>query len=965
LLHRYTGQDDIIVGMPVIVRPGQKFASEIGYFINMVPLRTRCGDQQKFSELLRSARKTMLDAIYHSSYPFELMLDKLRTRSTTKNAVFQVNFAYQNFIGDESFSTIVRQPGLEITKVEEIGPEGYSDLGMEIFEKDGAFSIHLRYNPDLYPAGAMERFCAHYTALLKSISSDGDLPLHAYSIVPEDEKRKLLVEFNATDASFPQDRCIHDFFAEQVARDPHKPAVAFRDQRLTYGELSERTTALALHLQSLGVKPDAVVGLCLERSAEMMIGIMGTAQAGGAYMPLDPEYPDERLTYMLQDSNAAVVLTQEKFRDRVNALVTPGTVVLCLDTEWAKIPQANGAELRREVGPRNVAYVIYTSGSTGKPKGALVEHQALVNRIHWMQNSYLIDERDVVLQKTPYSFDVSVWEFFWPMMTGASVVFAEPGGHKDVAYLSGLIESAQVTTMHFVPSMLRAYLEHADIACGSVRLIFASGEALDRGSCERYRTKFPHAALHNLYGPTEAAIDVSYYDCTALTESFVPIGKPIDNIQLYILDRNNHPQPIGVAGELHIAGVGLARGYLNRPELTQEKFVANPFTPGARMYRTGDLACWMPDGNIQYLGRIDTQVKIRGFRVEIGEIEAQLNEFAGIQDSAVIAKGEGADKHLVAFYRAHDTSADHLVQLSGDALRAHLLRALPDYMVPTAFVSVNSIPLSSNGKVDRRALARLEVTLASAQEYVAPRNETEKQLVAIWSEVLNVAPETIGVNDNFFELGGHSLRAAQLLAKVRAQLAVEIPLKAFFEGGSVALMARYAGAAEKSEARIITPIDRSQLETLPLSFAQERLWFMHQLEPNSAGYNLPGAVIIDGDVDTEQLERAFNLLIARHENLRTVFPTENGQARQRILDRVDFRLERNDLRDGGDAAWREAEAQRLCRIDAATSFDLATGPLLRGRILRLAEHEHVLMLNMHHIISDGWSIGVLVNELRA
>ncbi|HET8798055.1 MAG TPA: amino acid adenylation domain-containing protein, partial [Thermoanaerobaculia bacterium] len=971
LLHRYTSQDDIIVGMPVIVRPGQKFATEIGYFINMVPLRTQCSDQQRLSEFLRDVRKTMLDAIYHSSYPFELMLDKLRTKSTTKNAVFQVNFAYQNFIGDDSFASIPRQPGLEIENVAEIGPEGYSDLGLEIFEKESLFSVHVRYNPDLYSSDAIERFCRHYAALLESLCRDGDRPLHEYSMISETEKRKLLVELNDTAAEFPREKCIHDFFAEQVAAGPDRTAVVLGDERLTYRQLYDRVSILARFLQSHGISPDRIVGLCVERSLEMMLGIMGTVVAGGAYLPLDPDYPDERLTYMMQDSQASIILTQEKFRGRIGTLAGASAAVLCLDTQWPEIVsrvaalEAEGVALRRDVKAGDVCYVIYTSGSTGKPKGALIEHRALVNRLHWMQKAYRLDDSDVVLQKTPYSFDVSVWEFFWPMMTGASLVFAVPGGHKDVAYLQRLIGEAGVTTLHFVPSMLRAYLDHADEACPSVLRIFASGEALDKGSVDRYRSKFPNGVLHNLYGPTEAAIDVSYYDCSQLPYPFVPIGKPIDNIQLYVLDAYNQPLPIGVPGELHIAGVGLARGYLNRPELTQEKFVANPFDPGTRMYKTGDLACWMPDGNIQYLGRIDTQIKIRGFRVEIGEIEARLNQFPGVLDSAVIARGQDADKQLIAFYRAKESTSDRLVQLPADELRAHLLRTLPDYMVPSAFVSVAAIPLSSNGKVDRRALSRMEVTLESAQEYVAPRNETEKQLVEIWAQVLGVAPEKIGVNDSFFELGGHSLRAAQLIARIRTQLGVDIPLKAFFDGGSVAQMARFAGAAPKSDARVIERVDRSKLERLPLSFAQERLWFIDQLEPGSAGYNLPGAVTIRGPLDVDQLDAALNQIIERHETLRTVFPSEEGQARQRILDSVDFRLERFDLTAIVDAAERDAEARRLCRVDAAAPFDLARGPLVRGRILRLAGDEHVLMLNMHHIISDGWSIGVLVHEMRA
>jgi amino acid adenylation domain-containing protein len=974
LLHRYTGLDDIIVGMPVNVRPQRAFAAEVGYFINMVPLRTACSETLTLGAFLRDVQRTMLDAIAHASYPFELMLDKLRTGSGTKNSVFQVNYAYQNFITDASFASVVRQPGLDVQHVAEIGPEGYSDLGLEIFEKDAVFRVHVRYNPDVYKEEAIARLCGHYATLLDRFRGDEERRLQDYSIVSASEEQRLLVAFNDTQADYAKDNCIHDLFAERVASDPGRTAVVYGEQVLSYQQLYQESCRLAVHLQSLGVKPDSVVGLCVERSVEMMLGIMGTVQAGGAYLPLDPEYPDDRLTYMLQDSDAAIVLIQEKFRHRISSLVAPGTIVVSLDRDragdeagrdWRATEQeSQDAEPRREVMPHHACYVIYTSGSTGKPKGVLVEHRALVNRIHWMQKRYQLDESDVVLQKTPYSFDVSVWEFFWPMMAGAAVVFAAPGGHKDVQYLGRLIDAAKVTTLHFVPSMLRAYLDTSEARCGSVRRIFASGEALDREAVDRYRTPFPNAVLHNLYGPTEAAIDVTAFDCSQVPYPFVPIGSPIDNIQIHILDRHNHLQPIGVPGELHIAGDGLARGYLNRPDLTRERFVSNPFRPGARMYRTGDLACWLDDGNVQYLGRIDTQVKIRGFRVEVGEIEVRLNQHAQVLDSAVIARTEGADTRLVAFYRAKDTTADRLVQLPGEELRAHLVQTVPDYMVPAAFVSVAAIPLSSSGKVDRRALARMEVSLASHQAYLAPRSATEQQLVDLWADVLNLPAPTIGVNDDFFALGGHSLRAAHLVARIRTQLDVDVPLRAFFENGSVAQVAEFIARGETSAAPAIQPIARTPGERLPLGLAQERLWFLQQLEPESPGYNLPGAVRIRGALDLEHLERAFNLLIARHESLRTVFPSEDGRASQQILDRLDFRVSRVDLTDHADPAAREEEARRRCRADAATPFDLARGPLLRTTVMRLGAEEHLLLLTMHHIISDGWSIGVLIKELR-
>jgi amino acid adenylation domain-containing protein/FkbM family methyltransferase len=969
MLHRYTNQKDVIVGMPVVGRPAQKFAGEIGYFINMVPIRSRCEGQLELKDFLRSVHSTVMDALYHSSYPFPLMLENLKLKQTGKNPVFQVTYAYQNFIQQAGFTAFPQQQDLAPENVTEIFQEGDFDLSLEVYELEAAFSLHLKFNPELYKRETVKRFIGHYCILLSEISKTPDLLLHEYPIATEEEQRRLLVEVNDTQTEYPKDKCLHELFVAQAALHPEKTAVVYGDELLVYQQLSQKTRDLALYLQFMGVKPDNVVGLCLERSVEMMTGIMGTVEAGGAYLPLDPDYPDDRLAYMLRDSQTGVVLTQERLKDKISPLLVPGTRLVTLDGQWSEISQcvaelkANNVELRREVKPYHLCYVIYTSGSTGNPKGVLVEHQALMNRIYWMQKRYSLTPNDVVLQKTPYSFDVSVWEFFWPMMVGASIVFAAPGGHKDVRYLENLIRQANVTTLHYVPSMLHTFLDNAQAACECVKQIFCSGEALGKKSVDEYQTRFPNAVLHNLYGPTEAAIDVTAYDCSRLNRHFVPIGAPIANTQIYILDRYNGVQPVGVPGELHIAGDGLARGYLNRPELTQEKFVANPFIPGTRMYKTGDLARWLEDGNIQYLGRIDTQVKIRGFRIELGEIEAQLNQHPGIADSAVIAQGQEGNKQIVAFYRAKETQADRVVQLPKKELRTHLLRRLPDYMVPAAWVSLAAIPLNSSGKVDRRALAQMSVAIESGREYQAPRNDTEKQLIKIWAGILKLAGEKIGINDNFFELGGHSLLATQLISRIRSEMGIELPLKALFEQTTIAHLAELIAKSQQSQIAPIQPIDRTKFERLPLSFAQERLWFIHQFEPDSARYNVPGAVILHGELDIEQLEQAFNQMIGRHENLRTVFPSREGQAEQLVLNSLDFKLNCIDLSQCETCEERDDKAKEICQAEAARPFDLAGGPLLRGKVIKLAEHEHILMLNMHHIISDGWSLGILIKEL--
>ncbi|MBZ5509514.1 MAG: amino acid adenylation domain-containing protein, partial [Acidobacteriia bacterium] len=768
LLYRYTGQSDICVGSPIANRQYGETEGLIGMFINTLALRSQVEGEDTFSALLSQVKATCLGAYEHQDAPFEKVVDLVQPqRDLTISPLFQVMFILQN-ADMGALEQHIRPYPLKsgISKF---------DITIDFEETPAGLAGFIAYSTALFKPQTIARMGEHFVGLCRAITATPTAKIRDLDYLSGAEKQRLLIEYNDTRADYPKDKCIHDFFIEQVQDNPGARAVVFGEQELSYQELYDKSRDLALYLQSLGVRPDSVVGLCVERSLEMMVGIMGIVRAGGAYLPADPGYPDDRLEYMLQDSQAEVVLTQERFKNKISSLFIGDVKVVTLDKQWPEITKnvaalkAKGIELRQEVKAHNLSYLIYTSGSTGKPKGVLVEHRALVNRLHWMQKRYALTKDDVVLQKTPYSFDVSVWEFFWPMMTGASLVFAVPDGHKDVEYLENLIHQAGVTTLHFVPSMLRSYLENARSGCNKVKQIFCSGEALDRKSVDDYKAKFPNAVLHNLYGPTEAAIDVTAYDCSQLNDPFVPIGAPIDNTQIYILDEHNHPQPVGVPGELHIAGDGLARGYMNRPELTQEKFVANPFAPGERMYKTGDLARWLEDGNIQYLGRIDTQVKIRGFRIELGEIEACLNQHPEIQDSAVIAKEQEGSRQLIAFYRAKETTAEQLVQLPNEELRAHLLKTVPEYMVPVAFVSLATIPLSSNGKVDRRALSRKEVKITSGQQYVAPRNNTEKQMVEIWAHVLQLAPEKIGVNDSFFELGGHSLLAVRLIQMMRQQ----------------------------------------------------------------------------------------------------------------------------------------------------------------------------------------------------
>ncbi|ELR72059.1 Long-chain-fatty-acid--CoA ligase [Fulvivirga imtechensis AK7] len=758
LLHKYSNREDLMVG--------------ITYNADILPVRTQCIEGVQFNRFLAEVQNALVQTRKGTVDPLP------------PNSHFQVVYTY----GDGN------------NKSSEVG----DSLTVEVAEEKASFSISFAASANICDKSMLQRLSGNFTMLLTEISKAQDNVVQTYPMVTGQEQQ-LFASFNDTSFDYPRDKCIHQFFIEKTAVNPNQIAVRFENERLTYQQLYDKCCDLALFLQSLNIRPDSLVGLCLERSVEMMVGIHGTLIAGGAYVPMDPDYPNDRLAYMLEDSQASIVLCQGRLIDKLKPLIKEGTTLIALDESWNEIAARAEAlrdqkkTIREDVQPNHLAYIIYTSGSTGRPKGVMVEHRALVNRIDWMQRTYLLSEKDVVLQKTPFSFDVSVWEFVWPMMAGATLAFAKPGGHRDVLYLEDLIQESGITTLHFVPSMLHAYLDHSQSRCDSVRQIFCSGEALDNKAVAAYKKRFPRAVLHNLYGPTEAAIDVTFFDCSRLKTPFVPIGAPISNIQIYILDKYNNLQPLGVPGELHIAGDGLARGYHNRHELTSEKFVNNPFSPGKRMYKSGDLARWMEDGNIEYLGRIDTQVKIRGFRIETGEIETILHQHPDINNCAVVVQGEGVEKKLLAFYLAKDTKEGNVVKLAAESLKSFLLQSLPDYMVPAAFVSLEEFPLTPNGKLNRRALESIDVQMESSKAYVAPHNDTEQRLTEIWGETLGIEAKKIGVDDNFFELGGHSLLVAPLLSEIRDQFAVDLPLNTFFDVYTVAGLAEVIKAAEDQD----------------------------------------------------------------------------------------------------------------------------------------------------------------------
>ena len=809
------------------------------------------------------------------------------------------------------------------------------------------------------------RICRFIEAALYSlVFALESTPLKAVAtldVLTKAEREQVLYGWNDTAVEYPREKCVHELFEEQAEKQPDAVAVVYGEESLSYGELNRRANRLAGYLRSLGVREETRVGICMERGLAMIESLLAVLKAGAGYVPLDPGYPQERLRYMLEDSGAEVLLTADNLREQFSGICAGIRVVDVKEEaeQWKSVVAGNLD--KKSAGPmsRHLAYVIYTSGSTGQPKGVTVEHGGVTNRLLWMQDTYQLENKDAVLQKTPIGFDVSVWEFFWPLLAGARLVMARPEGHKDPGYLAEVIREKEITTIHFVPSMLEAFLGDEGVAwCQSLARIVCSGEAISTMLVHRCQEQLPQATLHNLYGPTEATVDVTAWSSgeKEIPETTIPIGMPIGNTQVYILDGRGEPAPIGVAGEIYIGGAGVARGYQNRPDLTAERFVPNPFGSGAgeRMYRTGDLGRWQRDGNIEFLGRNDDQVKVRGFRIELGEIEARLREHEAIREAVVaVREDEGGEKRLVAYYTSKQGEVT-----SAEQLREHLKKKVPEYMVPSAYVVLESLPLTANGKLDRKALPAPGVDAYDMMAYEEPQGKTEEELALIWQALLKV--ERVGRQDTFFALGGHSLLAVRMIMRVQQTLGVEVAIRDVF---AHPVLCDFAGVLEKAVRVSLPSIGRvAKRVELPLSFAQQRLWFLAQMEGGSEAYHIALGLRLTGDLDAVALRRALDRIVGRHEALRTRFVMVEGEPKQQISTEEEscFELEEHDLVEQEEG---EQAVRRISEEEGKKGFDLERGPLIRGRLIRVREQEHVLLLTMHHIVSDAWSLGILRREL--
>ncbi|MFK0251245.1 non-ribosomal peptide synthase/polyketide synthase [Amycolatopsis azurea] len=895
LLHRTGAGDDIPLGAPIAGRTDAALDDLVGFFVNTLVLRTDLSGEPTFAALLDRVREADLAAFSHGDLPFERVVEELNPpRVPGRNPLFQVMVGYHRQSGAHDVL------GLPAEWFEMDTGMAKFDLHFTMVDDGNTATLMLEYAEDLADAATAERLLDRLTSLLAQVTTEPDRPVALLDVLVGDELARFS-RWNETAHDVPV-VTLPELFEAQVARTPDAPAVVFEGAELSYAEFDARANRLARWLVEQGVGAGSVVAVSLPRSLDLVAALYAVHKAGGAYLPVDRDYPADRVAFMLEDAAPAVVLDELPVLDGYSA-----------------------ENLGRVVDPSSPAYVIYTSGSTGRPKGVVVPHAGIVNRLLWMQSEYGLTSEDRVLQKTPSSFDVSVWEFFWPLITGAALVVARPEGHKDPAYLAELIRTAGITTVHFVPSMLALFLETAD--CTGLRRVICSGEALPSELAARV-----DVPLYNLYGPTEASVDVTAWRAGAETTPSVPIGRPVWNTRTYVLDARLRPVPPGVPGELYLAGVQLARGYLARPGLTAERFVADPFgAAGDRMYRTGDLARWSGDGVLEFLGRVDDQVKIRGFRVELGEVEAALTASASVSRAVVVAREERLVAYIVG---------------SEDGLREAAAAKLPEHMVPSVFVTLDEIPLTPNGKLDRKALPAPEFANTEGRE---PRNPREEALCALFADVLGV--ERVGIDDGFFALGGHSLLVMRLVSRISATLDATVSVRDVFDAPTVAALAERL--AEPSAQPVLSAGNRP--DVLPLSPAQQRLWFLYRLEGVTPTYNIPLAWRLHGELDADALRAAIGDVVERHETLRTVFVEEGDVVAQRIL--TDAHPEVVFTEAGDLTAQLSAEAGRGFALDEELP--------IRVTVFAVSPREHVLLLVLHHVATDEGSQGPLMADLAA
>jgi amino acid adenylation domain-containing protein len=978
LLLRYSGETDVVFGVTVSGRTGAITGVEsiVGLFINTLPMRVTLSSSDTVLAILKQIHKQQVEISTYEYTP--LVQIQQMTDVPPGLPLFESIVVFENYPVDSTLQQ--NEKKLHISDVRTFERNNYP---LTLIAQPGVqLSLRFIYDTQRFDSAAIARMADHFQTLLEGIITNPDQQLSEIPLLTAAEQNQILVEWNKTHADYPKQLCIHDLFEQQVQKTSDAVAVVFEDKQLTYRELNTKANQLAHHLQKLGVGPEVLVGLCVERSLDMVVGLLGILKVGGAYMPLDPAYPCDRLAYMLEDASVPVLLTQERL---VVTLPEHKAKVVCLDADWQEIAQQSESNFQSKVTPEHLAYVIYTSGSTGKPKGVQILHGALVNFLNAMHLTVGLSQRDILLSVTTLSFDIAALELYLPLIVGASLVVVSREVATDGTELLKRFSSSGATIIQATPATWQLLLASGWQDSRQLKIL-CGGEAL---KCELASQLLERCTeLWNLYGPTEttiwsAAHKVETLNSASCADGIVSIGRPIANTQFYILDKHEKPVPVGVPGELHIGGVSLARGYLNRPELTSEKFIHNPFSnkAGERLYKTGDLVRYRQDGNLEYLGRINEQVKIRGFRIELGEVEAVLSQHPNVRETVVTVRVDvSQDNCLVAYLVVKQQPSPTISDL-----RHYLKQKLPEYMVPTAFVFLDTMPLTPHGKIDRRALPAPDTSSFSRSNFVGPRNPIEEILAVIWTRVLGT--EHIGIHDNFFDLGGHSLLATQVISRMRQAFGVEIGLQLLFETPTIADLASaiavkralcaitYDGAqpiaslsnayafSENEGTEELKTIPRiANRDSAPLSFAQQRLWFLEQLESNSAAYHIPLLLRLQGHLKVDVLQQSLDAIVAHHEILRTNLIASDRTNVQVIREPRPVELKLIDLQTYPETEQHNVLQHHLHQ-EVQRHFNLVEDLMLRGCLLQLSAQEHILLLVMHHIASDSWSIKILAEQL--
>jgi amino acid adenylation domain-containing protein len=962
LLMRYSGQTDISVGTAVANRTRKEVEGLIGFFVNTLVLRSDLGANPSFRDLIKTEREVAMGAYARQEAPFEKLVEQINPeRNLSRSPLFQVMMTLQN-TNQETLDV----KGVKVSSSRVELKAAKFDLTLLLAEEEGCIAGCLEYSQDLYREETIRRMARHFEKALEEIVRDPDQRLGEIQLMSEREKRQILQEWNETEQRAEETRLVQEMIAEQAGRSGEAIAIRSEQGELSYRELDQRANRLAHFLRRKGVRREEVVGIYAYHSAEMVIALLGILKAGAAYLPIDGSYPDERVKYLLADARVKTLFTQGRAASRLADMELTAEVI-DLESLGEELAEEREDSPELEVEGENLAYVIYTSGSTGKPKGVMIRHEGLANYLKWAAAAYKIEEGEGAPVQSSIGFDLTVTSLYGPLVKGKSVKLL-PEDERIEALATALSEESGYSLVKITPAHLEVLAQQmSDIeVAGKTRALVIGGEQLKAEGVKYWQERAPGTRLFNEYGPTETVVGCCVYEVQGgeCERTVVPIGKPIANTRIYILDEELEPAPIGVGGEIYISGAGVARGYLGNPGLTAERFIPNRYggNGGERLYRTGDVGRYLSEGNIEIIGRTDDQVKVRGYRIELGEIQAVMNEHRGVRQSLVLAReDEGGGMRLLGYVVGEESAVP--------ALKRHLKERLPAYMVPETIHALDEMPMTVNGKIDRKRLPIAESANRRAEpEFGGARAPIEEILVGIFEEVLKL--NGVGIHDDFFEMGGHSLLATQVVSRVRKAFGVEFKVKSLFEARTVKSLASSIEETMRAE-RIaeMPPLVRvSREEKLPLSFAQQRLWFWDQLMPNNSLYNIPGAVKLEGKLDLEALERAINEIVRRHEALRTRIEIDESEPVLTPIQVIDEwaprKLERVDL-TGWPREERDAEARRIIREEAGTGFDLNRGPLLRVKVLKLEEDDHVLLFTMHHIVGDGWSIEVLKREIRA